>query len=150
MDERVASLSRNLKEVFGLPDDAREWLLALWNLTQVFDDMADGDHPDRDDLDQAILDALVNMPGNAFFAAHQGSLLPLVAVAILKWKASDTVERAGDAGVMSFAWRAGFYDIVLAVVQLCHGQQVAMEVCHLVMQLYGEDFPTYCEEFDRA
>lgn len=145
-----AWLSENLAKVFALPDEPREWLLALWNLAQVFDDMADGANPDRDDVDRAILDALVNMPENAFFLHHRETLLPLVAVAILKWKASDTAERNGAVSPMSFVWRAGFYDIVLAVIQLVHGQQVAMDVCHKVMELYGEDFDAYRAEFTDA
>lgn len=150
MGQREADLSKNLKDVFGLPDDARAWLMSLWNLIQIFDDMADGDHPDRDDLDNAIFDAIVNMPENPFFIRHKDALLPLLAIAILKWKASDTAERAGEADAISFVWRAGFYDIVLAVVHICHGQQVALDVCHHIMRLYGEDFVTYCEEFDDA
>ncbi len=143
-------LSKNLTEGFGLPDDARDWLMALWNAIQVFDDMADGDFPDRDKLMAAICDTLVNMPANSFFLAHAHSLLPLMATAILKWKASDDAERAGEANETSFVWRAGFYDIVLAVIQLAHGQAVAIDACRQVMRLYGEKFSDYQKEFNDA
>lgn len=143
-------LSRHLKDTLALPDDAREWLLSLWNLIQVFDDMADGDHPDRDQLDMAIYDGLVAMPSNAFFVKHRAVLLPLIAIAILKWKASDTAEKSGHASAMSYAWRAGFYDIVLAVVQLAHGTEAAMQIAHEVMALYGETYTDYIEEMARA
>lgn len=148
--EHEAWLSKNLKEVFALPDDAREWLLGLFNAIQVFDDMADGDHPDRDSLDTAIADTLVNMPGNPFFQQHWQALLPLLAVQILKWQASDRKERAGEADEVSFVWRAGFYDIVLAVVQLVHGEAVALDVCDKVASLYGEKFPAYVQEMKDA
>jgi len=101
-----AWLSKNLKEGFAIPDDAREWLLSLWNAIQVFDDMADGDFPDRDNLVDTICDTLVNMPSNPFFLRHAETLLPLMAVAILKWKASDEAEKAGEANETSFVWRA--------------------------------------------
>lgn len=143
-------LSRNLKDSFALPDDAREWLLALWNLTQVFDDMADGAQPDRDKLDVAIYDGLVAMPSNAFFRQNQAFLLPLLAVAILKWKAADTAECAGEPGATAFVWRAGFYDIVLAVVQIVHGFDNAALMSAGVMKLYGEDFSAYMAEFTDA
>lgn len=140
-------LSKNLKEGFALPDDAREWLMALFNAIQIFDDMADGDFPDRDRLTVAICDTLVNMPSNPFFLRHAPTLLPLLATAILKWKASDDAERAGEANETSFIWRAGYYDIVLAVIQLVHGQEVALDVCRQAMKLYGEPYSDYVKEF---
>lgn len=143
-------LSRNLKEAFSIHGDAHDWLLSLWNAIQVFDDMADGDFPDREDLIAAICDTLVNMPANPFFQAHKETLMPLMAVAILKWKAADDVEREGRPNEMSYAWRAGFYDVVLAVVQLVHGRQVAMDAAQYVMSLYGESYAQYREEFTNA
>jgi len=143
-------LSENLEKAFSLPEDARDWLLALFNVIQVFDDMADGDFPDRDKLDVAIFDSLVNMPANPFFQEQCHILLPLLSSAILKWKASDTMEREGQADAVSFTWRAGYYEIVLAVVAICHGQEVAMNVCHDVMKLYGEKYETYMQEMKHA
>lgn len=143
-------LSRNLKETLALPDDAREWLMALWNVVQVFDDMADGDFPERDRLDAAIYDAIVGLPNNGFFQRHSVILLPLLAVAILKWKASDAAERAGSPSPVSFVWRAGFYDIVLAAVQIAHGVDNAMQMAGSVMALYGEKLPDYLAEFGHA
>lgn len=143
-------LSKHLTETFALPDDAHEWVMSLWNAIQVFDDMMDGEFPDRDRLLEAVADTLVNMPANSFFLRHADTLLPLMAVAILKWKASDDVEREKDISETSFVWRAGFYDIVLAVIQLVHGQQVAMDTCRHVMGLYGEKFADYRKEFGHA
>lgn len=143
-------LSKNLKDSFAIPDDAREWLLSLWNAIQIFDDMMDGDFPDRDKLTDAVCDTLVNMPSNPFFLSHAATLLPLMATAILKWKAADDAERAGEADETSFVWRAGYYDIVLAVIQLVHGQQVALDVCQQAMKLYGEKYADYQEEFKHA
>ncbi len=143
-------LSRNLKEILALPDEPRGWLMSLWNVIQIFDDMADGDFPERDKLDVAIYDAIVSMPNNGFFVANRTVLLPLLAIAILKWKASDEAERAGNPTPMSFVWRAGFYDIVLAVVQIVHGVESAMRMAVAVMDLYGEKLPEYLAEFGHA
>lgn len=141
-------LNQNLREVFAVPEDARDWLLMLWNVIQVFDDMADGDHPDREALETAIADSLVNMPCNPFFLKNGHILAPLMSVAILKWMAADRAERSGNANAMSFAWRAGFYDIVLAVIHIVHGDEVARNVCMEVMNLYGEDYAVYLGEFN--
>lgn len=143
-------LSKNLKDGFAIDGDAHDWIMALWNVIQVFDDMADGDHPDRENLMAAIGDALVLMPGNPFFRQNIDTLLPLLAVAILKWKASDDAELKKAPSAMSYAWRAGFYDIVLAVVQIEHGREVAMDMAQYVMNLYGESYADYIEEFVHA
>lgn len=148
MSEAEFWLSRNLREAYGIPDDAREWLMSLWNLIQVFDDMADGDFPDRDKLDIAIFDAIAGMPDNPFFVTHRHILIPLLSVQILKWKASDTAEREGNASALTYAWRAGYYDIVLAVFQIVHGTEAAMQTAHRLMELYGEPFTDYMKEME--
>ena len=143
-------LRQNFTEVLRLPFDAVEWLIGAWHVSQVFDDMADGDAIERDCLDAAIMDALVNMPSNPFFQRNQSAILPVLAVAVLKWKASDTVERAGKPSAMSYAWRAGYYDLVLLAVHLTHGPEAAMNAAHLVMGIYGETFETYMAEMNHA
>lgn len=143
-------LSKNLQEAFAIRGDAHDWLMSLWNAVQVFDDMADCDFPDRENLLACVADVLVMMPANPFFRAHSETLLPLLAVAILKWRASDDVEIEGKPSEMSYAWRAGFYDIVLAVVQLVHGFEVAKDAAQYVMGLYGENYADYHEEFADA
>ena len=130
-----------------LPPDAARWLLDVWNAIQVLDDVADGDSVDRDALDRAIYDLLVGMPSNRFFAVHAGTLLPALGLMVLKWKASDTAERGGRADARSFVWRAGYYDVVLAVVVAHHGPAVAMTVADKVMELYGETLHEYLKEF---
>jgi hypothetical protein len=98
----------------------------------------------------AIWNALVGLPSNTFYQTNMVVLLPLVSTAILKWKASDTVELAGKACATSFVWRAGYYDIVLAAVQLVHGTQAAMEIGHVVLKLYGESLDEYMREMSNA
>ena len=89
------------------------------------------------------------MPGNAWFLAHAGALLPAVAQMVLKWQASDTVERAGNADARSFVWRAGYYDVVLMAVLLAHGPDAAQRAAHAVLSLYGERLEDYLAEFKK-
>lgn len=143
-------LRRNFNETLSLSDEAVEWLLALWEVIQLFDDIVDGDAVDRDDVDAAIWNALVGMPGNVFYQRNAHVLIPLMSVAVLKWKASDQVERDGGACATSFVWRAGYYDIVLAVVQIEHGTQAAMDIGPVVLNLYGESLEQYMKEMYHA
>lgn len=143
-------LRENLQRVFGLPQAAVDWLIMLYEALQVFDDVADGDAVLRKDLDSVIWNTLVAMPANPFYAANAGHLGPLMASMILKWQASDKAERSGESDAVSFVWRAGYYDMVLAVVLLCKGPQYATENAQLVMNLYGESFDAYMKEFEHA
>ena len=141
-------LSENFTKSFDLPDPAVGWLLALYDALQVFDDVADGDPVSRKDLNITIWNTLVGMIGNPFFAAHAAPLLSVVSTLILKWQASDTVERQGAADARSFVWRAGYFDVVLMAVLLCHGPDYAAANAHHVMALYDEDFTEYLNEFN--
>lgn len=144
------SLRHNLQVALDLPRDAVEWLCDLFEVIQVFDDFADGDEVSRADLDSCICKSLVMLPANPFFIKHSSQLLPMLTASILKWKASDIVEREGRHNAMSFAWRAGYYDIVLMVVHLVHGRSAAMASGHVVMKLYGEKLEDYIKEFGNA
>jgi hypothetical protein len=144
------ALRVNLEQVFKLPAPAVDWLLMLFQAIQVFDDFADGDKVDRAELDACLWGVLVGMPQNPFWQANAQHLIPIVATQVLKWQASDRAERAGNQDAVSFVWRAGYYDVVLLVVQLCHGTAKATELSPLVMSLYGEKLADYVKEFEHA
>lgn len=144
------SLKLNLTQVFGLPSSAVAWLVMLWEVTQVFDDYADGDPVAREDLNNTIWNSLVAMPQNEFFDKHRFTLSPLVASLILKWQASDKVERSGVRNEKSFVWRAGFYDIILMCICIVHGSKAATEHGDKVMELYAEEFSEYIKEVNHA
>jgi hypothetical protein len=136
-------------ESLMLPVDAAEWLLMLWQSIQTFDDYADDDFVKREALDATIWNVLVAMPQNTFFARHVTELVPLVGMMVLKWQASDRVEREGGATAQSYVWRAGYYELVLAAVRLCHGPAAATSVAHKVLGIYGEKLDDYLTEFKK-
>ena len=143
-------MRQHLTQGLSLPADAVSWLLDLWNSIQTLDDYADSYHVGRPELDALIWRTLVGMPGNAWFLANAAALLPAVAQMVLKWQASDTVERAGKADARSFVWRAGYYDVVLMAVLLVHGPEAAQRTAHLVLSLYGEKLDDYMAEFKQG
>ena len=143
-------LREHLTKTFQLPAPAVDWLMMIFNIIQVFDDVADGDPIDRQDLNRAIWDSLVGVYQNSFFVANAHILTPVLATMVLKWQASDTAERAGEHDARSFVWRAGYYDLVLMAVQIVHGPVIAAGNAHLVMRLYGENLDDYMKEFGHA
>ena len=126
---------------------AVDWLLMLWDVIQAFDDCADGDPVTRDVLYETVWNTLVGMPTNSFYAAHQHLLSPLLALAVLKWRAANTAEATGRANEQSYMWRAEYYGIVLMCVQLQHGVRAASEAADKVLGLYGETYAQYISEF---
>lgn len=140
----------NVLSSLALPKEAVCWLSDLWLMIQTLDDYADGDAVTRDELDSLIVTSLVSFPANAFYLANVDRLSSAVATMVLKWKASDTVERSGKHSEKSFVWRAGYYDIVLLVVALVHGMDKAMTVSQDVLNIYGEEYADYKKEFDYA
>ena len=144
----IEALEHHFKHQLDLPRPAADWLLDLWQVIQVFDDAHDGDPIGN--VMPALWAALVSMPGNVFYQANAAALQAAVATAILKWHAANEAEDAGEADERSFVWRAAYYDVVLLVVLLCHGQAEALRLAPAVMLMYGEPFAAYREEFPNA
>jgi len=143
----VESLRSNFETVLGLPKPAVEWLVMLWNVIQVFDDVADGDPVHPQDLNAAIWDTLVAMPTNDFYVRNAHHLSPMVASMILKWHAANDAESNGCADERSYVWRAGYYDVVLMVCNLCYGPAATGRVASQILGLYGEKYEDYKKEF---
>lgn len=146
MDEAGLSLAEHFRAL-GLPPDAGNWLLDIWQLIQAWDDVADDDKIERARLDRAIWASLVTMPANPFYLANAPALQAGLACMVLKWQAADDAERAGEADARSFVWRAGYYDLVLLVVLLTKGYAAAIKDAKTVMHLYGETLREYRKEF---
>jgi hypothetical protein len=140
-------MRQHFTDLLDLPDAAVEWLLDVWRMIQMLDDVADGDAVSRDDLNSIIWASLVTMPANPFFLANAAALQTALAQLVLKWQASDDAERQGQADARSFVWRAGYYDLVLLVVLLTKGHADAMKDAKTVMHLYGETLHEYLKEF---
>jgi hypothetical protein len=140
-------IRNSLTDGLKLPADAVEWLCDLYAVTQVYDDVADGDEVDRADLNRALYSSIVGMSLNPFFDLNRFTLRPVLALFIMKWQASDAAERAGAADEVSFVWRAGFYDVVMTVFLLVYGREDTEANAHLIMSLYGEKFADYRKEF---
>ena len=144
----IETLEEHFVNALELPDTAVDWLLDLWRVIQVFDDIHDGDLVA--DVMPALWGALVTMPGNPFYQANAAALQAAVATAILKWHAANEAEDAGKADERSYVWRAAYYDVVLLVTLLCHGKEYALRMAPTIMLMYGEPFADYREEFPDA
>ncbi len=130
-------------ETLGLPEAAKAWLLDLWNLVQVMDDVTDGDPVDKEAASKAVRAIFLTMPLNDFYRSYAAILQPVLVLQMLKWEACNEVESKGLASEKSYVWRAGFYDVVLMVCHLCGISNAG----HACMEMYGETFSEYMEGF---
>jgi hypothetical protein len=136
-------------ESFNFPAPAVSFLVGFWDAIQLFDDVADQDKEiTREELDKVLWFTLVDMHCNEFFIQKSSVLLPHVSNQILKWQASNTVEKEGKADQKSFGWRAGYYDLVLAVAALCFDRETVQKNAHNILSIYGETYAEYIEEFE--
>lgn len=134
----------------SLPDDAVTYLIAVWDLFQGLDDWVDGDPVPREDQNRVIWLATLGL--GPFQAQHYAALQPVMANAVLKWQASDWIERNHEREQYpkAYMWRASYYDLVLQVVLLVHGVEAATRLAPVVMSMYGETLDDYLKECDRA
>lgn len=130
-------------EAIGIPQDAARFLLILWDFIQMVDDKVDGDTPEH--ADRVAWDMLVGLPCNPFYRQNMDILSPVLALQINKWRVCNAREKAGKADAKSYMWRAGYYDIILAVAQLCG---LPGDALALVPDLYGETLDDYLREFE--
>lgn len=133
-----------------LPKEAINWLLSLYDIIQGFDDVMDKAELETDAVYNLVFSSIVAMPTNPFYLQNIASLATLVNLNLLKWIASNKVEKEGNADAKSYNWRAGYYDIVLNVVFICHGFATASKNADKILSLYGEKLEDYLKEFGQC
>ena len=133
----------------SLSREAEQWLLDMWEAFQGLDDWRDGDQNENKDIERVIYLTLVQMPSNPFFQAHANRLLPVLSNVVLKWTAANVMEDAKHEEQLpkAYMWRAGFYDLILEVVNVSHGFNFAQSAAPYILALYGETYEEYKKEF---
>lgn len=136
MDE--AALSEHFNRI-GLPPEACEYLIDLWRVIQILDDVADGQ--ENSQASTVAWAIFARIPLNKFYQQSFMSLQPLLTMQLIKWEAANTAEQSGAADERSYVWRAGYYEIVSMACHLC-GVEPGQ-----ALSLYGETFASYRKEF---
>ena len=124
------------------------------NISQTLDDLIDKDQPlSDDDIFQSYWEALIEIPANQFYRAHDLTLRPLMAAALQDWKDSVTLERDGThhSKTLAFVLRDQLTGLITQCAYLAGGyewmQSVSMEVRHYFQP---ESFETYMDALERS
>jgi hypothetical protein len=139
---------KNICVKLNLTPSASEFILMLWGVVQFFDDVLDNDKQiEREDTEKVLVNVLIRLPLNQFYVENGPTLIPVLANALITWKASDTMERKGEANERSFVYRSSFYSVLLSVYTLSFGLDAAMADADKILNLYGETYSDYKTEF---
>lgn len=124
---------------------------ALFRVSQVLDDLIDGDKPVTGDaIYRAFWEAMIDIPSNTFYRAHEPTLRPLMAAALQDWRDSVTLERDGDrhGRSLAFVLRDQLTSLVVQCAGLIGGfawmQQVSAEIRR---HFHEEKLDDYLNEF---
>jgi hypothetical protein len=148
--DKYPQFFKNLVDFFELTEDAARFVIMIERFSQFFDDVADGDEIKREDLDLNLFNCFIGLNTNSFFLNHRFALLPVMELIILKWQGSDKLEREGKANEKTFMWRAAFYDLLMAVMGICHSHEYAVKRAPCVLNFYAETMEDYKKEFSNG
>jgi len=141
--------SENWKEVrdgvilnwFGGDRHALDFMLAISDITELWDDLIDQDKEiDRKQIDTAFYAALVRMPCNPFYIKHREYLTPLIIAAINSWQDANVLEQ-GDRNERALAYTLRNIDIQLvqAIVFITQGYDKMREVSPEIWKMFAAE-----------
>jgi hypothetical protein len=103
--------------------DAVDFLLAISDVAELWDDLIDGDKPiTKQRVNTAFMTALVELPNNPFYVEHREHLTPIIIQAANSWLDANELEK-GDVNQRALAYTLRNMDIQLvqAIVYITGG-----------------------------
>ncbi len=123
----------------------------LIHVSQVWDDIIDGDPVSNKDVNRAFLMALVDIPSNPLWDAElQANLVNTY----LKWTTANVIEteHTHDDNAVAQAWmlRSSIYDMFVIIAKKVHGLDWAETIGVTVRLHYGETLEQFISEVQNA
>lgn len=147
MSDKTENIELLLSEFLDGP--SLELCVILWSISQIWDDLYDGDDRNPEDVNKVFTDAMVNMQMNPFYQQHFHHLTAMIDNVILKWKDANILEKSGDEHNILLAWghRAGIYDMFCYIHKLAKGDSNEASAERLkIRQMYGELYEDFLKE----
>lgn len=111
--------------------DALVFLRAMARVLHWWDDLVDRDKEPTDEHTHACMwDALITIPDNAFYRAHQDVLQPILVLAIANWRIANVIERDVHSSKADLLWafvvRSTYVDLVTMSAVIVGGLEHAV------------------------
>lgn len=126
--------------------------ITLFDISQAWDDLIDGDSISTDDINQCFLNCLFVLPTNLIVQAMP-ELPHHIYNVFLRWRDATWLERnepTDDNLNKCYMLRAGFYDIFVLIAAKLYGDDYARRVGPAIRKFYGEKLNEYKQEFQHG
>ena len=137
-------------EWFGGNRAAWDAAVSLARLSQVWDDLVDGDQPvPASAVNAAFLTTLAYLPLNPFYASVQAQIAPMWLPVVAAYEAANQFEKDGDPHGLELAHSLRFAagHIIAYLIIVCVGQDAAKAVIPDMWKLIvNERFDDYRKE----
>lgn len=127
--------NQKLSQWIGDPN-AVAFLLDVFNVGEVWDDLIDKDKPVEDaDIHKAFYTALITLPCNPFYRMYQAQLSGVMVSGIHAWIDANALEK-GTQNDKAYAYvlRVWYMELITLVAQLLHGfdyvRTVSVDIRH--------------------
>jgi len=125
--------------------EAAAFCTMIFEASQVWDDMIDGDKVDKEQINSVFWNLLVALPGNSFYRQNTDSITPIIMQSITDWHVANALE-SGNTHERSIAFV--LRDSVSALLIHCAtliggytwGRQVAVEIRKAIHNETLEDY----------
>lgn len=118
----------------------------VFEISQVWDDLVDGDSPTEHEVHRAFWQALVCLPAHPFYQLHVAPLAALLELSMLNYTASVELERAPSVHdkTIAFVLRDSLTSVVVYCARLVGGFNHAASIAADVQRFFmNEDLPSY-------
>ncbi|CAB4188155.1 hypothetical protein UFOVP1165_48 [uncultured Caudovirales phage] len=127
---------------------AEDFVNTMFDVLHFFDDVSDKDtHLKNADVEQALWQALIELPRNQFYRDYFLNLNPIVANAIQDWITANEFEERSESEnelMIAYITRSSYVTLMTEVARICGGVALASSVAKdLRLIAHYEGFAEY-------
>jgi hypothetical protein len=148
-DERIKAIRDVCTQIYQGYMPAVELTVLLFEVSQTWDDLIDGETLSNDDINDTFVKCLCILPANEMMRLMP-ELTHHIYNLFLRWRDSTEMENnspSDDDLNMCYMLRAGFYDIIVLIAAKLYGDQYAKSVGPMVRRFYSEKLEAFKLEF---
>ena len=124
-------------------ENAADFLLAIHQVADLWDDLIDKDKPvAADSINRAFYNALVAIPRNPFYGANFAALSPLIESAIIDWHTANAFEASKQNLQTAYGLRCSGQSLCIMTARIIGGSNFA-ETIALELRSAGDTWAEY-------